>query len=200
MLIHSDTCNGIPYVVIDDFYTKEELEKIFAELNFLRPNLLEANNTNAATDDNGLKTSKHGVFLDELFNHRNFSNILQYNRKQFSLDVMEKTADIHPWFRYIRESTYDSTLLSYYEDSDYYKAHRDSAIITTLHWFFVEPKMFEGGDLIIENKNSIQCRNNRVVFMPSCAEHEVVPIKMAKNYRGKGLGRYCCSTFINIKQ
>ena len=60
--------------------------------------------------------------------------------------------------------------------------------------------MFEGGDLIIENKNSIQCRNNRVVFMPSCADHEVVPIKMAKNYRGKGLGRYCCSTFININQ
>lgn len=198
MIIEKLVTNKIPYVVIDDFYTEEELTKIWIELEYLTPNLLSVDETNAAHDNGVLKTSKRGAFLDQIYgDRRNFSHILTLNRKQFSADVMEELENYHPWFRYLSISDHDSTLLSYYEASDYYKAHRDSAMLTTLHWFYKEPKSFEGGDLMLEHDSLIECRNNRVVYIPSVADHEVIPISMKDEDKDKGLGRYCISTFIS---
>ena len=196
MKIETLMADKIPCVIIDDFYTPEELQNIWMELEFLNPNLKPADETNAAHDDGILKTSKRGAFLDELYQDRSFSFILKHNRKQFDKELLLQLEEFHPWFRYIDNSDYDSTLLSYYEDSDFYGAHKDSSSITSLHWFYKEPKRFIGGDFIVEHLETIECRNNRIVFMPSCAYHEVTPISMPEDLKNQGLGRYCLSSFI----
>ena len=76
----------------------------------------------------------------------------------------------------------------------------DQSVITTITWFFKEPKKFIGGDLLFPNYNElVKIENNLTVIFPSCIHHEVIPIKMEKRFTNMGLGRYSLSNFAHIK-
>jgi Rps23 Pro-64 3,4-dihydroxylase Tpa1-like proline 4-hydroxylase len=103
--------------------------------------------------------------------------------------------------KYIHHTNYDATLISYYEEKDYYKAHTDSSILTYLYWCHKEPKKFEGGDLTLPELDAdITYKNNRLVVFPSWRLHEVTPIKMIEEVHPySGYGRYCITNFAYIR-
>jgi hypothetical protein len=198
-----EVCNDkkpFPYLKIRNYYTEEELKLIWRELDFL-------------TDKNKLyppqKTGQqkinmkhnHGVFIDEVYCDRSFSNILKVNRKTFSADIFKLYGSLHEMYENIYMINNDSTLLSYYENNGYYKSHNDVASITALQWIFKEPKKFTGGNLIFTKYNeTVEIENNMMVMFPSFVKHEVTEVKMDTQYCGyKGNGRYCLSQFMNIQ-
>jgi Rps23 Pro-64 3,4-dihydroxylase Tpa1-like proline 4-hydroxylase len=193
--------DGLPIVVIDDFYSELECDFIWKELCFLNTptkKLLCPEKTGTATAGDGKILKKNsGIFLDQLYLDRSFSNILNLNQKIFSL---EKTlTEKNVFFRYLKESNQDATLVQYYENSDYYKSHFDKSIITAISWFYQKPKSFVGGDLIIDNDLKIECKYNRLILFPSIVEHEVEEIKIGQNLLDQNFGRYSISHFISIK-
>lgn len=191
-----------PVVVIDDFYTESELSLIWLELNFLTSagKLLTPEQTHGARDhlNNQLK-SNHGIFLEEVYQDRKFSDILTLNRKMFSPDINRSLISISPEYKYIHNINYDVTLLSYYENDDFYKGHRDRSVLSYVYWCNKEPKKFEGGDLYFEELDkTVPYKNNRLVIFPSHYFHQVSAVKMQEDTGSNGFssfGRYALSTF-----
>ncbi|AFY95064.1 2OG-Fe(II) oxygenase [Chamaesiphon minutus] len=87
------------------------------------------------------------------------------------------------------------TQLTAHNDGDYYRVHNDSGttessdrILTYVYYFYQEPKAFSGGELRIYETNlntqihyadsfqTIEPRNNSIVFFPSAYMHEVLKI------------------------
>ena len=194
----------VPVIVLDNFWTDEEIRLIWEELEFFTyfNKLQNPENTETATLDGKPLKNNRGLFLDDVWlSNRNLSNILQVNRKIFNND-MEILKKSPSWFYQMFICERDTTLLSYYENNGYYKPHADSASITILHWFYKEPKKFEGGNLILHyngNQKVIDVGNNKSVILPSTVVHEVTPITMEEQYQNQKLGRYCVTQFLNIR-
>ena len=87
------------------------------------------------------------------------------------------------------------TQLTAHNDGDYYRTHNDNGttessdrILTYVYYFYQEPKAFSGGELRIYATNfvnqvyhadsfqTIEPRNNSIVFFPSAYMHEVLKI------------------------
>ena len=187
-------------VIVDDFYTQEEYDCILNECLFLcdKRKLESPEKTGTAKTPKGeILKSNHGLFLDHVYSNRNISDILFYNRKMFDKEFMEQLANIDIVYRYVQTSKLDITLLSYYENTHYYKPHYDTSKITVVSWFYIQPKSFLGGELIIENEWKIDCLANRTVIFPSMFYHEVSEIKMKEEDLNRKKGRFTISTFID---
>lgn len=184
------------YIIIDDTYTEEELKFIFLELDFwsLSENLCPPNFTGSGVFNDGrLKKKNKGVFLDEAYADRSYSNILNLNRKLYNFTLKEPSV----LYKFIKYSNHDTTLVSYYENSDYYTSHVDTSIVTTLTYLYKKPKAFEGGNLIFTDYGyQFEPLFNRTYIIFGAVTHEVTEIKMKPEDCGKGLGRYCISNFI----
>ena len=192
----------IPVILIDNYYNDDELKLIWQELEFLNYShkLLPPSSTGAANDnDTTLLKNNSGLFLDTIWNNqRQLSNILSVNRKLFEND-MEILRQSPSWFYRTLVCTEDNSLLSYYEDGDYYQEHRDNAAVTVLSWFFKEPKCFSGGDLrlnLLGEIHEITVKNNRTLIFPGAIPHSVTPVSMSEENKNQGLGRYCLTQFL----
>jgi len=198
-----DVCyekKAFPYLKIRNYYSEEELQLIWQELEFLSfPNKLQP--PQKTGQNNASMKHNHGLFIDDVYATREYSNILKINRKTFSADIFKLYAELHEMYENIFLINQDSTLLSYYENSGYYKSHSDVASITSLQWIFKEPKKFAGGNLVFTKYNeTVEIENNMMIMFPSHVKHEVMEVKMAPEYCGyKGNGRYCLSQFMNIQ-
>jgi Rps23 Pro-64 3,4-dihydroxylase Tpa1-like proline 4-hydroxylase len=184
------------YIIIDNTYTEEELKLIFLELEFwsLSNNLMDPEHTGTARCCDGTpKKNNKGMFLDDVYTNRKFSNIFKFKNKIFQLQINEPSVI----FNYLTTSNYDTTLVSYYENEDHYKSHKDASVLTAVTYLYKQPKVFEGGDLVLTDY-SIACEPlfNRTYILPSVVEHEVTKVVMKSEDCGKGLGRYCISNFI----
>lgn len=189
-----------PYLIIDNFYDDNELESIWEELDFLCYNqkLKPPESTGTAFDDKNFILKKNSaLWLDSAYKDRNLSNILQVNRKIFNIwtDVVVK----HPsWFFNNVDIIRDTTLISYYENQDHYKRHKDHGYLTSLTWFYKEPKRFNGGNLHFDEFNlTIEVKNNRTIMFPSTIWHSVDPVIMGTEFCGKKNGRFCMTHFMN---
>ena len=191
---------GPGIAIAENFYSEKELELIWKELDFLTKNgkLLPPHKTGAARDEKGNPQKQNSaLFLDEYYSNRNFSNILNVNRKIWR-EVNKQFIKSNLMFRYLRSCNEDSTLLNYYEDGDYYKPHHDTSVYTVITYLYKEPKKFTGGNLKLEDYNiEIEVKNNMVIYMPSILVHEVTPIIMEEN--SKGCGRYSISQFLFVR-
>ena len=188
----------IPYVIVEEVFDEDELQRIYRELEFLYPKLLNPEKTGTAKTQDGIPKKKNkGVFLDLLYSIREFSDILTLNRKFFMKDITQEMEKASPVYSLIHNLNHDSTLISYYEDSDYYKQHTDLSVITICTWFFQEPKNFKGGDLFFSDYNiCIPVKNNSAVIFFSSIKHEVSEIKMIDKSKVCS-GRFTMSMFIN---
>ena len=189
-----------PYLLIRDFYTKDEQALIWQELDFLT-HKHKLQPPQATGQINAMMKKNKGLFLDSVYADRSMSNILKVNRKVFSAPVFKAFADLHLLTKCINAVNADTTLLSYYEASDHYKPHADTAVVTALSWHFREPRHFEGGDLVFPNLDeTITVENNTLIVFPSCLRHGVKQVNMKDGAEPwKGLGRYCLSSFMSIK-
>lgn len=201
MEINFISVKGLPVAIIDNLYNAESLEKIWHELVFLNTSnkMKDPEFTGSATDSDGniLKQNK-AISLDNVYADRNISNILQENRILWRDDVIGALIDYHPFFRFLHSANVDSTLISYYENSDFYKPHKDDAIVTALTWFYDQPKKFDGGDLILEDEVKIECKHNRCLIFPSILVHSVSSINLSTDLQNQNFGRFAMSQFSTI--
>jgi hypothetical protein len=183
-----------PYLKIKNFYDENELKLIWQELDFLT---YKSKLTEATGQKRDNWKNNHGIFLDEIYSNRNMSNILTVNRKIWSPIVMNRYSQLSLMHRYIEIINQDNTLVSYYENSGFYKPHRDVANLTVLQWFFKEPKAFSGGNFKFTDLDEvIEIENNMTVMFPSCLVHEVSEISMQNDENEfSGYGRYCITNF-----
>jgi len=195
--------NKTPFVLVQNVFDENELDSIHKELDFLqsRENLwLEPKDSGAAKDlENMLLKKNKGIWVNSIYANPEASAILTNNMKLYNSGVAQQIAMEHSWFEYFLHNAEFTTLLSYYEDSDHYKPHRDHAVLTTLTWLYKEPKKFEGGELILNDEATVACTNNMTLIIPSTCMHEVTPILLEEEARGQGLGRYTITTFISVK-
>ena len=186
-----------PIVVYDNLYNDDEIQYICRELDFLESRLDTPEDTGSAkTIDGKILKGNSGIWLDNFFIDRTKSDILKVNRKPFNiLNEQCRNFEKDWWFKYtyVKE---DYTLLSYYENSDYYSKHNDEAHITILTWFHRTPKSFSGGNLTFDDYDlTIECSHNRMVAFPSIIFHSVDKVIMEDKDIGKGIGRWCMSQF-----
>lgn len=199
----------VPHIIIDDFYTPEELKDIWLELDFLtHPRKLltpDLSGSAFTLDEKGQKVFKKknkALFLDALFTTREVSNILHYSTKKVWTDEFtKKCADAHYLFNYLRTCNSDTTLVSYYEDNDNYAPHSDVGAVTLLTWLYKEPKAFTGGELSFADFNyPIELKNNRMLMFPACVHHDVSAVKMNEGVEPfTGYGRYVITNFASYK-
>ncbi len=192
----------IDTVIIDGFYSKDQLADIKTEINNLnKPYIMKragidiGSSTEKTT--NKLGTSKLGVFLENHYrsNLMEKCSLVKCTRNNIiSQPVLTKLFKINPFFKIIySDHIKASHLLSYYEDGDFYREHTDASVFTLFAYFNTDK--YTGGDLIVHSfdkktKINIESKNGRVVIFPGCSVHEVTDVK--------GKGRYCYSLFFNI--
>ena len=181
--------NGFSYFTIDDYFTNEEMQVIGPELESFLPKL----QTDVSRADND--RSSKGVFLPDN---------LKYNKiaRKWSDPnevELERYIESHISYRYLRNLLFETRLLNYYEDQDYYNEHTDWSVYTMVVMLSKTPQKFTGGDLTLTDIHKpIAFKNNRVVFFPSYAKHKVSPVTMDKKDMGKGLGRFSITHFLYI--
>jgi hypothetical protein len=199
--------DGIDAVVIDNFYTEDQLKEIMIELTWLtKPSvMLDERNLGAAHETNGkFLTSKNGVFLEKVFINWKHSALISHGMTQTnSQEFKDKLLEYNTMFKSLFECSSRSHLLSYYENSQYYKPHRDAFFFTVLNYFFTEPKQFEGGELVVYSCNSkkeatIEPKHNRTVVILSSTMHEAKEIKSKFDQKLSGNGRYCNAIFLSV--
>ena len=171
-----------PHVLLEDVFSKEELDYVLYEAERIRPNLLPPGLTGTATKGPLKRPTKanEGMFLPQ------DSPIPDLAGRHLGKELVDQTDN---WFSTVwKRNNFRSWLLSRYSNGQYYNAHQDTAQFTCLLWFFEEPKPFTGGDLIFTDyKYTLECNNNTGVIFPGPIKHEVPPIE--------GDGRYTITLF-----
>jgi len=193
--------HGAPVVWSDNLFNEEELGTIHKECVTIREKGLLSKEKTGAAIDKGVQLKKNkGAFFEDIYRGQPPPPTIQiYMDKIHNPNFVSKMEDIHPYFRTLQLNEGTSTLLNYYDTSDYYKSHTDKSFVTILLWFYEEPKAFTGGDFVIEDDLTIECKKGRVLFMPGWLKHEVTPVKMWADYQGQGLGRYSISQFVTAR-
>jgi len=188
------------YITIENLWTKKERKEMFDEM-------VHFESKGLFLDPEDTATAKHGVtgeslkknkakFFDNIYSEREYSSVLSHNKKLF--DIFEDKEIDKSWYYKNLEFSEYRTLISYYEDTDYYKSHRDDVLITALSYFFVEPKKFKGGEIIFTDFNlRFEVTNNTTIVFPSHIMHEVSEISLDEKDKGKGLGRFCMNQFVS---
>ena len=186
--------NPFPHTIVYDFYNGDEQKLIWEELLFLnKPGKMHSPEM---TGDPAASKNKKAIFLDRLYTDRNCSNILNVNRKIFTLIDHIEDMNISNYLKY---SDFDETMVSYYEDGAYYDSHYDQFVISAITTFWEEPKKFSGGDLVFTDFDYLpKMKNNTIIIFPSYVFHKVTPISLRYN-DGKS-GRYTINQFYSIRQ
>jgi predicted 2-oxoglutarate/Fe(II)-dependent dioxygenase YbiX len=188
----------IDYLLIQDYFTQEELNGIWAEFEVLQntDSFEPPEETGSATIDGIVLKQNSAIFFDKVYKHPKYSPTVRAVRKMFEGPTSEY-ANKSLWNMGILETSASATLVSYYENADHYKPHKDNAVVTVLHWLWKEPKAFEGGELtLLDTGEKIPLTNNTMLMFPAHCWHEVSPVIMEAENLGKGLGRYCITTFL----
>lgn len=194
------------YTTFENVYDEGELALIWKEAEFLcHPSkLLPPALTASALDANGNYSKQNScIWMDKLYVSRNISNYLTLYKK--ALNVFVKSKD-----KYVAEdlslksyfyTSADVTLMSYYEDKDYYDTHIDMASYTYIFWLFKEPKKFTGGDLHFPELNeTVKVKSNMAILFPSHLEHKVDKIEMCDTIdRFNCNGRFAFTTFFHSR-
>jgi hypothetical protein len=196
-------CNDFkkfPYLKVKNFFNPEELRLIWQELEFLT-NFDKLDPPDQTGQQDPHMKNNVGVFLDGIYSSRKYSNILKVNRKLFSQEIVAAFESLHYTHKNYSNCDKDSTLVSYYENSGYYKSHQDLCVNTSIVWIFKEPKRFTGGNFIFtEFGETVEIENNMMIMFPSCVYHEVTPIEIPIDIVPyTGYGRYAITNFTSHK-
>lgn len=191
--------------VLDNFYTEEEMQKIWIELQYLRSN--ESGWYPPNYEQNAYDRESGKLFLKNALqygvNYRNQmdiqtaynSSIYIYGNKIMKwFDVLTNHADLYFQLNNISDR---STYITYYpgNDSSYY-SHRDACTFTMLSYFYKEPKNFTGGEFYVENR-IYEIHNGFTVIFPSWMKHGSTNVKLIDE-TVKESGRYAIANFFFI--
>ena len=137
----------IPYLLVKNYFDDKDVDSMLKELRFLTPKMTFIDGTNLPSKDHKKNTQ---IGLDDLYQDRETSNILNTMNKIYDDSELTQKLNDMSWFYKVWEYTnFDQSFVAYYENSDYYKAHRDMAVISIMYWLWEEPKSFTGGNIQI---------------------------------------------------
>ena len=188
----------IPYLLIKNYFNDKDVDLMLKELRFLAPKMTFIDGTNLPSKDHKKNTQ---IGLDDLYQDRETSNILNTMNKIYDDSELTQKLNDMSWFYKVWEYTnFDQSFVAYYENSDYYKAHRDMAVISIMYWLWEEPKSFEGGNIHLTDYDiEIPLERNQLMIMPSSLNHAVDPVKMIHSVdKFSGMGRYCIVRFLKL--
>ncbi len=192
-----------PFLVVDNWYKPEEEKAVWKELDFIssqpREKTERAETTIVAKMDGIPLSHAFRYYIDDWYREeqRHRSNILNSMFKLRDQELHKYINKCIPYNRSYRSTNRDSTLISYYENKDYYKPHHDTFAWTVLIWMVKEPRQFEGGDFILNDIDTeIKLKTNRAVLFPCCYKHSVSPIKFTNQPKEIGYGKYTITHFL----
>ena len=191
-----------PHLVFRNFYTDEELDLIWEELNFYtKPNKLF--DVEEYLGVVGFTKAK-AIALDSVFTGKTrvLSNILTVSRKVFDNQILQPFSEIHDCCSLAKLANYDITKVRYYHNGDYYKPHTDTFFeFLAFSYFYKEPKKFSGGDLIFPKYDyEFSCDHNSLIMFPSWVEHGVSEVSIKDSDYYDGYGRYAITHFFGCKE
>ena len=191
-----------PHLVFHNFYTDEELELIWEELNFYtKPKKLFD-----VEDYQGVVgyTKAKAIQLDSVYTGKNrvLSNIIEVSRKILDKQILEPFSELDDCCTLAKFANYDVTKIRYYHNGDYYKPHTDTFFeFLAFSYFYKEPKKFDGGNLIFPKYDyEFSCNHNSLIMMPAWVEHGVSEVSIKDSDYYDGYGRYAITHFFGCKE
>lgn len=187
----------IDHLIIRDLYSKDELEKIFKELDFLtqKTKLVHSDHsyTNQEIKNNYL------INLNDTYKDENFSDIITISKKILNKDIIESASEFCDSFYFLKMINSIRNFVTYYENENYYDFHRDFSTITSLTYFFKEPKKFKGGNFYLCDDNyKIEIENNMAIIYLGCTLHKGEKVLLDDDIQFSGNGKYCLAQFMYI--
>jgi Rps23 Pro-64 3,4-dihydroxylase Tpa1-like proline 4-hydroxylase len=197
MIIHKIR-EPFPHLIIEDFYSENELKLIWQELNFLTSanKLIPANLDGSTSKSNALSLSLNHVYKD-----LRYSNISFINQKILSPEIKDAFLSLSEFFGHITMINNMFIKIKYYENGHNYHKHTDKAIFTGINYLYKEPKLFEGGDLYFNDHTyKVELKNNMFILFMGCLPHSVTPIALNENAYITGNGKYSITSFLKIDE
>ena len=193
----------IPAVVIDNWYTSEELNLIWKQLNFFtQKNMMERAEVSGSVarkrETNESLGKNARIWLDNYFTQEGsmFNIISNSLTPKLTYDFNDLLLNCSEQFRNFATTNTNTSFVSYYEDNDEYDYHFDNSMFSMLIWLYKTPKKFKGGEFSFKKENrKIELKNNRMILFPSYLEHKVTKLNMKNS--GDNNGRYTITHFFN---
>ena len=195
-----------PHLLMENFYTENELDLIWEELRFLtKPGKLCDPGLHHGAWDSEKKefmTKSRSLELEYIYSDKNVSNIITVSQKLFNGGFLHIFYDRFPEFKKLIYTNYCKTKVRYYHNGDYYDPHTDIYNdFLAFSYFYKEPKAFSGGELYFpEYEYELECLNNSLVVLPSYVDHGVKLVNIKNSDYYSGHGRYCVSHFFGAKR
>jgi Rps23 Pro-64 3,4-dihydroxylase Tpa1-like proline 4-hydroxylase len=202
-----DIDKNFEIVVLEDVFSEKEIKEIWQEIELIYNNRLlqDPQFTGSGVHENGLLKKKNkALFVDFIYSneYRIMSPILKYTEKRLlSSEIKNLLIQKNQAFKTIDLTNQHSTLISYYENQEFYDYHYDESAYSTLSYFYKEPRSFDGGEIVFKVNGKvleIPIKNNMSIIFPSFYEHKVNTIFMEEKNLNKMLGRFCISQFLGI--
>ena len=195
-----------PYLIVKDWYTSEEYQLIWKELDFLSDfKKLQSSFRGAPRgasekhlDGTITQLSFHNsIYLNEVFLNESMSNIMIITKKLFSSGILSLYAKLDAYAKSSLTLKQSSVKIGYYENGDSYGAHHDCFNFTCISYFYKEPKKFSNGNLhFVDYGIEYECLNNSMIIFPSHITHKVNPINFFGESNKKE-GRFYISQFLS---
>ncbi len=187
--------------VLENFYTQDEIERIWTEIKFLDSNTfgwIYPTVGRNATDKNenlllqGARQLDYGMFGYHNENVLKKSNLYSLGQKIY--DHAEFLSEKHDVYSNVLDIVYHTAFLNYYyKDNSVYNLHRDSSMYTLLSYFYEEPRNFNGGKFVVEDRE-YEISNGFTIILPGWMKHGTTPMKIIDKSRTKS-GRYSIAHF-----
>tara|TARA_Y100001937_G_scaffold74471_3_gene101328 strand:+ start:395 stop:1075 length:681 start_codon:yes stop_codon:yes gene_type:complete len=190
-----------PFILVDNWYTPDEEKAIWKELDFLtaipKENIDRAENTIVARYPDGSSKSKaFRFYLEDYYHNRKISTVLSNMYKQKTRAFHHLVGECQPYAKSFHSANADTTLISYYEESDHYAPHHDTFLWTCLIWMVKDKSLFDGGDFKFNEPDiEVKLKNNRMVMFPCCFSHSASPVKFHSQPKEIGYGKYTITHF-----
>jgi len=193
--------------VLHNFYTQNEMDRIWKELEYLRstdfgwrsPNPI----TNAVDEKTGItkfqgaKQFDFSLVFDKYQHHLATSKSNIYSLGKKLLKWMDYLENKHEIYFMLKQINYHTAFVNYYnQDKSVYNSHKDLAVFTILSYFYKKPKNFTGGDLLVEDRK-YKISNGFTIILPSWMDHGTTPVTI-KDKTKDDAGRYCIAHFYTV--
>jgi len=167
---------NLDLVILDDFYTPEELQHVKNEVVSIHKYRKPPGKTGDAMNGNNSQKTGTGVFLYELYYDASESLIVQYNKKIFTDKYLDELIARSVHYKHIKKSTVDTILVNYYNNNEVYNQHTDLSVFTVIVLLGIGE--FSGGDMYFQDiDHQVDFKENRAIIFPGCASHATTPIQ-----------------------
>ena len=191
MKVTPNRIDDFGYLYIEDLYSDKELIHIWNEISHIdyvmdsvfddEDKIKYMKTHNATDDDDELMMSGFGIGLDVFYARREYSAILNLNRKIMQGDICEAFQETHPANFCYPGVNQDFSLLNKYVPGQKYERHRDACSFSALTFF--SRGNLEGGEFEFSDYDiKFECKDNSCIIFPSWVYHTAAEVKEGTRY------------------